>query len=53
MARINAKKTKGLLKLNIEKNNNVSILFSIEDNGIGRKKQRKSLKIKNITNQQG
>ena len=32
------KKTKGLLKLNIEKNNNASILFTIEDNGIGREK---------------
>ncbi|MCD6112611.1 MAG: histidine kinase [Bacteroidales bacterium] len=40
------KKTKGLLKLNIEKNNNVSILFSIEDNGIGRKKAEKISKNK-------
>ena len=35
------KKTKGLLKLNIEKVNDFSILFTIEDNGIGRKKAGK------------
>lgn len=35
------KKTNGLLKLNIEKVNDFSILFTIEDNGIGRKKAGK------------
>ncbi|MCD4772888.1 MAG: histidine kinase, partial [Bacteroidales bacterium] len=40
------KKTKGLLKLNIEKNNDNSILFSIEDDGIGREKAGKISKSK-------